>query len=129
MTALVDSCGWVEYLVGGPLAEAYAPLLERVAQVLVPTIVQYEVFKWACRERDEETALKVVGHMEQGIVKVLDTRTALLAADFSRRYELAMADAVVFAHARIAEVALVTSDRHFARLPGVILHGKRAGSK
>jgi predicted nucleic acid-binding protein len=123
--ALVDSCGWVEYLADGPLADEYGRLLRRVHEVVVPTVVQYEVYKWICREREEELALRVVGHMEQGIVRPLDTRVALLAADLSRERGLAMADAIVYAHARLEGVKLVTSDRHFEGLPGVVLHAAR----
>ena len=125
MKALVDSCGWVEYLTDGPLAEKFAPLLKRIHDVIVPTVVQYEVYKWICREREETLALRVVGHMEQGVVRPLDTRVALLAADISRERGLAMADAIVYAHARLEDVKLVTSDKHFEGLPGVVLHGVR----
>jgi predicted nucleic acid-binding protein len=125
LRVLVDSCGWVAYLADGPHADAFAPLLKRIHEVVVPTIVQYEVYKWICREREEKLALRVVGHMEQGIVRPLDTRVALLAADLSRERGLAMADAIVYAHARIEEVSLVTSDKHFEGLPGVVLHEAR----
>jgi len=125
LRVLVDSCGWVAYLTDGPLAEKFAPLLKRIHDVVVPTVVQYEVYKWVCREREETLALRVVGHMEQGVVRPLDTRVALLAADISRERGLSMADAIVYAHARLEDVKLVTSDKHFEGLPGVILHGVR----
>jgi predicted nucleic acid-binding protein len=125
LRVLVDSCGWVAYLADGPLAGKFAPLLKRIHDVVVPTVVQYEVYKWVCREREETLALRVVGHMEQGVVRPLDTRVALLAADISRERGLAMADAIVYAHARLEDVKLVTSDKHFQGLPGVVLHGVR----
>ena len=124
MTVLVDSCGWVEYLTDGPLAKRFAPLLENMGEVVIPTIVEYEVYKWVCRERDEELAFKIIAHMERGNVRPLETRVALLAADLSREHGLAMADAMVYAHSKIEGADLVTSDRHFDGLPGVVLHEK-----
>jgi len=116
---LVDSCGWVEYLTDGPLAKRFAAAIERIDEVEIPTIVQYEVYKWVCRERDEKLAFKIIGHMEQSSIRPLDTRTALLAADLSAAHGLAMADAIVYAHAKVENVPLVTSDGHFEGLSGV----------
>jgi len=36
-----------------------------------------------------------------------------------------MADAIVYAHARLEDVKLVTSDKHFEDLTGVVLHRVR----
>lgn len=123
-STLVDSCGWIDYLVEGEHVAIYAPLVEGVAHLVVPTVVQYEVYKWTCREADEAMAAKVVARMEQGLVRPLDTRTALLAAELSARHGLAMADAIVYAHSRVDRVTLVTSDAHFADLPGVEFHAR-----
>lgn len=56
MKALVDTCGWIEWLTDGPAAQRFQPYLANPELVVVPTIVQYELYKWVCRERDEETA-------------------------------------------------------------------------
>lgn len=42
---VVDSCGWLEYLAEGPNADFFAPALEAPAELVVPTISVYEVFK------------------------------------------------------------------------------------
>ena len=124
MTVLVDSCGWIEYVADGPLAETYRPLLEDVADVVVPTVVLFEVFRWVRREGTHDQALLVVAQMKQGRVRPLVERVALLAAELAERHQLAMADAFIYAHARADGVPLVSSDAHFASLTGVVFHPK-----
>lgn len=120
MTALADTCGWIEWLVEGPLADQFLPNLREPDALLVPTLVQYEeLHRWICRERDEATAMEVIGVTEQGRVLPLDTPLALRASELAAAHHLALADAVVYATARQAGVDLVTCDARFASLPGV----------
>src|SRR6267143_3628531 len=42
---VVDSSGWVEFLGGGPKADAFGRCLENSEAVLLPSIVVYEVYK------------------------------------------------------------------------------------
>jgi len=116
---LVDTCGWIEWLTDGALAENFAPFLTDSANLIVPTLVQFELYKWCLREKDEAAALDVIGLTEAGLVRPLDTRIALSAADISVRYKLAMADAVVYASALATGGQLLTSDAHFEGLPNV----------
>lgn len=124
MSVLVDTCGWIEWLTDGALAARFESFLADPAVLLVPTIVQYELHRWICRERDEATALEVIGVTEQGSVAPLDTSLALLASELSAAHRLAMADAVVYATAQQAGVELVTCDEHFSQLPGVVFIAK-----
>lgn len=119
MITLVDTCGWIEWLTDGPLAEHFAPYLRRPADLVVPTVVQYELHRWICREKDVSTAMEVLGVTEEGAVVPLDTPLAILASQLAAAHGLAMADAVVYATARDAAVDLVTCDGHFEDLPGV----------
>lgn len=121
---VVDTCGWIEWLTDGQLADVYAPYLTDSANLVVPTLVQYELYKWCLRERDEATALSVMGITEACLVKPLDTCTALTAAELSISHKLAMADAVVYATALACSGELITSDAHFEGLPGVRYWGK-----
>ena len=116
---LVDTCGWIEWLTDGALAEEYAPHFREPGKLLVPTIVQFELYKWTKRESDEALALRVIALTEQGSVVPLDTSMALLAGDLALEHGLALADAIVYATARRHETPLVTSDHHFEGLPGV----------
>lgn len=34
---LVDTCGWIEWLTNGPLSDCYAPYINQIELVLVPT--------------------------------------------------------------------------------------------
>ncbi len=117
---LVDSSGWLEFLTDGPLAGTYAQHLKRLDDVLTPTIVLYEVYKVIKRQRSEEEALTVVAQMGKTQVVLLSDMIALTAADASLTYQLAMADAIVYATALIHKAKLVTSDADLASLPGVV---------
>lgn len=125
MKALVDTCGWIEWLTDGVLAEDFRPWLEVGESLVVPTSLQFELYKWVCRERDETLALEVIALTEQGRVVALTTSLALLAADMARLHGLAFADAIIYATSRQEEATLVTSDGHFEGLPGVVYLSKR----
>ena len=38
---LVDSCGWVEYFIDGPLSDRYAQFLKKPKMLVTPPVVQY----------------------------------------------------------------------------------------
>ncbi len=42
---VVDSSGWLEYFAEGPNADFFAPAIENTAELLVPVMCVYEVFK------------------------------------------------------------------------------------
>jgi len=119
MKRLIDTCGWIEVLVDGPLADVYAPLLDDLTDVVVPTTLQYELYRWICRERGEAQAMELIAMTTAGQVRPLDTRVALLAAELALVHDLEPADAILLAHARVDEAELVTSDAHFKGLAGV----------
>ena len=122
---VVDTCGWIEWLADGALAENYAPYLADSDNLIVPTLVQFELYKWGLRERDEAAALDVIGLTEACHIRTLDTRIALSAADLSARYKLAMADAIIYATALAVGGKLLTSDAHFKGLPEVTFWQKK----
>jgi predicted nucleic acid-binding protein len=119
MPALVDTCGWIEWLVDGPLAERFRPYLADPASLIVPTCLQFELYKWAKRERGEAVALEAVALTEQATVCPLTTAIALHAADLALQYRLSFADALIYATASQQQATLVTADEHFKGLPGV----------
>ena len=41
---LVDTCGWIEWLTEGTLADSFAAYMKDPAELLVPTTVQYELY-------------------------------------------------------------------------------------
>ena len=120
MIRLVDSSAWIEWLIGSPVGEAVAEQLPEQADWLVPTMVQLELAKWLTRERGENKADQVIAFTQVCSVAPLDTEIALAAAEACRAHGLATADAIVFATARAHDAELLTCDRHFEDLPGVI---------
>ena len=117
---LVDSSGWLEFFMDGPLASTYAQHLKHPNDVLTPTIVLYEVYKVIKRQRSEEEALTTAAQMGKTQLVPLNDTIALTAADASLTYQLAMADAIVYATALTHKAKLVTSDADLASLPGVL---------
>ena len=122
---LVDTCGWIEWLTEGALADSFASYMQDPAELLVPTTVQYELYKWVKRESDENTALETIALADDSLVIPLSTDIALVAADLSLSHKLAFTDAVIYASARKYNVELVTSDDHFEGLPGVTCFPKK----
>jgi len=49
MNNTVDSSAWVEYFIDGPKAAFFAPAIEDIAQLVVPSISLHEVFKKSCK--------------------------------------------------------------------------------
>ncbi len=117
---LVDSSGWLEFFTDGSLAAKYFRYLEKLEEVVVPTLVIYEVYKKIKKERSEEEALLAIAHMGRAKIVVLDDALAMSAADVSLRYNLSMADAVIYATALQEDAKLITSDLHFSQLDQVI---------
>ena len=117
---LVDSSGWMEYFMNGPLAERYAPFLSRTGEVMTPTIVLYEVYKKIKGELDEEYALTAAAQIEKTTVIPMSNTIAYRAADISLKHKLAMADSIVYATADLHGARLITSDRDFKSLKGVL---------
>lgn len=119
MRYLVDTCGWIEWLTDSKLAPSFEPFLKHPQELIVPTLVQYELYKWVCREKSITLALEIIGITENALVVPMDTGLLLYAADISKEHSLAMADAIVYATSKNNNVLLVTSDKHFKNLPDV----------
>ena len=120
MRNLVDSSGWLEFFTDGALALKYFRYLEKLQDVVVPSLVVYEVYKKIKKERNEEEALVAVAHMGKAKIVGLDDALALFAADISLKYGLPMADAIIYATALQENARLITSDSHFSRLTNVV---------
>ena len=116
---VIDSSAWLEYLANGPNADYFAPAVEDVPQLVVPSICILEVFKRVFQQRDEGAALQAVALMLQGQVQELDTEIALTAGRIGLDYRLPLADSVVLATARQHGAALWTQDADFKGLEGV----------
>jgi predicted nucleic acid-binding protein len=115
---VVDSSGWLEYFADGPHADFFAPAIENVTELIVPSISLYEVFKRILQQRSEGDALQAVAVMQQGLVVDLDGMLALNAAKLSVDLRLPMADSIILATARWYNAVLWTQDADLVRLKG-----------
>ena len=122
---LVDTCGWIEWLTAGSLVKKYEPFFNQIETMLVPTSVQFELYKWVKREHNVQKALEVIALTEQATVIPLTTGIALSAADFATQNKLSFADAIIYATAQFHEAKLITSDDHFEYLPDVVFFRKK----
>ena len=116
---VVDSCGWLEYFSDGSNADKFAEPIKEVSTLIVPTLVLYEVFKVALRERGEDDALQVVAVMKQGRTVDLNSNLAIQAAKVSFDLKIPMADAIILTTARAYQATVWTQDDHFSGINGV----------
>jgi len=116
---VVDSSGWLEYLADGPTADFFAPAIENVDKLIVPTISIYEVFKRIFQQRGESAALQAIALMYQGKVFELGAALSLQAAKLSLELKLPMADSIMLASARAYKAVFWTQDAHFKGIEGV----------
>ena len=116
---VVDSSGWLEYFADGPNAAFFAAAIEKPANLVVPTISLYEVFKRVLQQRDHGDALQVVAVMRQGRVADLTESLALASARLSVKHGFPMADSIMLATAQMWDAVLWTQDSDFEGLPGV----------
>lgn len=121
---LADTCVWIELLQGTPTGQHYRHLFDDPDQVLVPTLVQFELHRWVLRERGEEVANQVVAATRNSRIVPLTEAMALHAAALGLQFKLAAADALIYATALHQRVPLVTCDAHFESLPGVEYRAK-----
>ncbi len=122
---VVDSSGWLEYFAEGNNAEFFAPAIEDTAQLLIPVICVYEVFKRIFQLRGLAAAQTHIGDMYSGMVVDLDASLAISAAKISVEHQLPMADSIILATARARQATLWTQDEHFKGLEGVQFKEKK----
>jgi predicted nucleic acid-binding protein len=123
---VVDSSAWLEYFANGPNASYFAPAVEDVGALIVPSLTIYEVFRRVFQQAGESRALHAVAAMQQGRVVDLDERIALSAARVSLECKLPLADSVVLATARAFSATLWTQDEDFKGLPDVQYRRKKS---
>lgn len=116
---IVDTSGWLEFLQDGSNSNKFAKPINDTAQLLVPTVIMYEVFKFVLREASEDTALRVQAQLQRGKVIPLDQTLAIDAARLSLLHKLPMADAMILACAQQHNAVLWTQDSHFKSIAGV----------
>ena len=123
---VVDSSGWLEYFGKGENSAFFAPVIQEIETLVVPTLSLYEVYKKIVLQRDEEEALSAIGWMASGKIVDLTQEIALAAAVLSLEQKLPMADSVILATAQLYNATLWTQDEHFKDLEGVRYIAKKS---
>jgi len=118
---LIDSYGWIEYFSDGPLADSYAPFIEKAdaEKTLTPTIVVYEVYRRIKSVMGEQKALEAYAQMSRTRIVELTSDISLKAADISIALSLGMADSIIVATAKEHDAEIVTSDEHLKNVERV----------
>ena len=116
---LVDSPAWLEYFADGPNADFFAPAIERTRDLLVPTIVVFEVYKRVLQQRQEHAALEAVSVLQHGQLIELTASLAIAAARISQHEKLPMADSIILATARARSATIWTQDSDFQEMDRV----------
>ncbi len=116
---IVDSSGWLEFFVDGPNADNFVEPLSNKDQLLVPSIIIFEVFKVILRERGENAALQAAALLRQGSVVELSEDIALRAARLGLAHKIPMADSIILATARAKNAVIWTQDDDFKGLDNV----------
>jgi toxin FitB len=116
---VVDSSAWLSYFAGDKNASAFAPAIEDLEELLVPSITITEVFKSILRQRGEDAGLIAIAHMKQGRVVPLDSELAIDAGSYGLLHKLPLADSIIFASAQKYQAVIWTQDSDFKGLPNV----------
>ena len=116
---IIDSSGWLEYFADGPNAPFFSHPIQNTAELIVPSITVYEVFKAVLWQRNESDALQAAALMLQGSVVDLSAGISILAAKMSLEEKLPMADSIILATARLYQATVWTEDADFDGIAGV----------
>jgi toxin FitB len=120
---VVDSSGWIEYLGAGPKVEDFAVYFESQAILLLPSIVVYEVYKKLYADQGKGKADDFVSHAFGFGDRLIPLTLELsyLSSRTSLEMRLSMSDAIIYTIAQKNNAQLISSDVHFANLPGVTI--------
>ena len=115
-----DSWAWVEYFRGSRAGEKVKELLESKDVLFTPSVCLAEIkAKYLGEKRDPTDRLRFI-KSRTSIVEI-DAAVAEAAADLKLQHGLHMVDAIVLACAQASRSELVTGDRHFRGVPGVVM--------
>jgi predicted nucleic acid-binding protein len=121
---VVDSSGWLEYFSKGPNVDFFRPIIKDRKNLLVPSVVIYEVCKVIRLRQNEQVAEMTAAAMKQGTTVSLAPELAYAASKLAIQKKLAMADAIIAATAQAFDATLWTQDLDFESLPKVRFKAK-----
>jgi len=121
---LFDSCVWAEILAESEAGKTYKQRLPAARQLLVPTLVLYEVSKWASRTMSSQKVDEVLVTLLTYQVVESTVAITVYAAELATKYKLHALDALIYTTALEHNAELVTCDAHFKDLPQVAYTAK-----
>ncbi len=116
---ILDSSAWIECLDDGPNTPHFKPILLKLPDLIVPSIVITEVRKVALRERGVAKADEVTRSLCSAQVVALDEPLSIAAADLHAKHGLPLADSLIYAVTLATRSTLWTQDADFEGLPRV----------
>ena len=126
MMVLPDTCVWIEVLAQSSTGRRYEALFAKPESLLLPSLVQFELRRWALRELGEDAADDLMAAARAAHILALEESVALHAAELALVHRLASMDALIYATALHHRATLVTCDAHFEGLPEVDYQPKLA---
>jgi predicted nucleic acid-binding protein len=116
---ILDSSAWLECLEDGPNTIHFGPILLKLPDLIVPSIVLTEVRKVTLKQRTAAKADEVTQSMRSGVVIPIDEAIAIAAADLFITHKLPLADSLIYAVTLAHNATLWTQDNDFEGLPNV----------
>lgn len=116
---VIDACVWIEGLQKTTTGVHYKKLWNRPEEIIVPTTVQFEIYRWCLKNMDEDFAVNAMSGTRRCVVQPVSEKIALLAATIASPHKLAALDALIYATAIVLKARVVTCDAHFEGLPSV----------
>lgn len=115
----------MEYLSDSKNAKYFAEVIENTDELIVSSINIYEIYKKILKEKDENTALQIIGLMRQAKVVDVNSSIAIQAAKLSHEKNIPMADSITYTTALINDAIVWTQDSDFKELESVKFFAKK----
>ncbi|HEX8342054.1 MAG TPA: type II toxin-antitoxin system VapC family toxin [Tepidisphaeraceae bacterium] len=116
---VVDSSGWLEHFLAGPGGTNFRAALENTDDLLVPSIIFFEVIRVLRRLANDDAIGAAIFLMTAPETADLTQEIALAAAEVSAVHGLGTGDAIILATARVYGAELWTQDADFKDIDGV----------
>ncbi|PJC18022.1 MAG: VapC toxin family PIN domain ribonuclease [Comamonadaceae bacterium CG_4_9_14_0_8_um_filter_60_18] len=116
---MVDSSGWIEYLLDTDRADLFAAPIEQRATLLVPVIALFKVHKVLSRKVPPDAVTQCLNVMRLGRVLEITDRRAVAAAEIAAQHRLAMAEAMMYSLALELGATFWTQNVDYQGLPSV----------
>ncbi|MCF6270613.1 MAG: type II toxin-antitoxin system VapC family toxin [Melioribacteraceae bacterium] len=116
---LVDSSGWIEYLIDDKNAKHFAPIIEDTNNLIVSTINIFEVYKKIILKVHESYALSAITFMQQAKIFTVTSEISIEAVQLSIKHNMPMADSIIYITGKLNNATIWTQDYDFKNLPNV----------